>query len=431
MKKFTAFVLSLILLLACVSGFAGCAVPKPTADYETPSEAEIAASAVYNHWKEFTAANPSRTTGTPGEVAAANYVKGKFESFGYPVQSQAFNADTMGYVNGVTAPVPSQNLIAKKEFEGNTRQVIVGAHYDNAAGMQSVDFMSLYGETTGGQGAFDNGSGVAVLLTLAERFADYPSLLPFDLVFVAFGAEEFGLLGAEHFVSSMTKQQKDSTLLMVNIDVVGFGDFNYVYGEDISNPQEDFFIDVSKKLDVYNPVRKMPKSSVAGLFGDGERPYYNTGHASDNYAFVKAGVPSAFFFSGNYGSKYFGYNETVAGGEAVNIMHSENDTVEYIENNCKDRFLLNLQTVTETIFTGLTDEGFAAAVKDARKSIVGQFWLSSLYAYAILVVCAAAVGLSGFGYYRKLQKASFTGTAEFRQKKEVDKPDVKDIFGDF
>ena len=76
----------------------------------------------------------------------------------------------------------SQNVVADMRKSANdppSRQVILGAHYDTV-------------EDT--QGASDNGSGLAALLTVARHIAgrDYP----FDVRIVLFGTEEFGLVGS-------------------------------------------------------------------------------------------------------------------------------------------------------------------------------------------------------------------------------------------
>ena|GEM_PF-6286520 len=47
---------------------------------------------------------------------------------------------------------------------------------------------------TAGAGADDNASGVAVMLEVAERLAHFK--IDYDIVFVAFGAEEAGLRGS-------------------------------------------------------------------------------------------------------------------------------------------------------------------------------------------------------------------------------------------
>ena len=68
--------------------------------------------------------------------------------------------------------------------------LVVGAHYDT---------------TPDTQGANDNGSGVAVALTIAEELAD--DELPFDLRFVMFGAEETGLNGSFAYTSGGWKRR--------------------------------------------------------------------------------------------------------------------------------------------------------------------------------------------------------------------------------
>ena len=393
MKK---LILIMIILLCFLTGCVAALPEAPEAAAET---------AVYKHWRDFVAANPSRTLGTDGEKEAADYLKSKFESFGYEAEARKFE---------FLEETESQNVIAKKPSV-NAKQVIIGAHYDS------------YG---GGEGAFDNGSGIAVLLTLAEKL--FAETLPFDVVFVAFGAEELGLYGSERYVSQMSKAEKDSTLLMINIDVVGFGDFNYVYGEDVSNPQEKFFVEISKNLP--NPVRKMPagKGSVIGGTSDHTRPYYNTGHATDGFAFLKAGIPCATFFSGNLSSGYFGYVQTInaKNGVVQNVMHTKDDTVKYVEDNFKDEFCRNLETVTTTIFNGITDENFTKSMENARKSIISAFWFDRLFSYLILLGLAVLVALSGFTYYRKLQKKTCLAPPEIRQR-TVQKPPAEDVFGDF
>ena len=104
-------------------------------------------------------------------------------------------------------PRPSRNLIAEKRGEsadGGT--VIVGAHYDT---------------TPGTQGANDNGSGVAVLMTMAEEIADVS--YPFAVRFILFGSEEIGLIGSGHYVGELSDAEIEDIILMLNFDVPGSG----------------------------------------------------------------------------------------------------------------------------------------------------------------------------------------------------------------
>lgn len=71
-------------------------------------------------------------------------------------------------------------------------------------------------------GAIDNGSGVAILLALA---AELPARLAarMNLVFLATGAEEMGLVGAIHFVDRFASRYDRNRTLVVNFDSLGTG----------------------------------------------------------------------------------------------------------------------------------------------------------------------------------------------------------------
>jgi len=89
--------------------------------------------------------------------------------------------------------------------------IIVGAHYDSL----------LY------PGASDNASGSALILESAARMIDQDNY--HTIVYVFFGAEEIGLLGAFYYYESLTRQQRNNIVFMVNSDVLLEGDY-VVYG---------------------------------------------------------------------------------------------------------------------------------------------------------------------------------------------------------
>jgi hypothetical protein len=71
-------------------------------------------------------------------------------------------------------------------------------------------------------GAIDNASGVAVLLALVSEL---PSRLAekVNLIFLASGAEELGLMGAKAFIRTYASQLNPERSLMVNFDSLGIG----------------------------------------------------------------------------------------------------------------------------------------------------------------------------------------------------------------
>ena len=108
---------------------------------------------------------------------------------------------------------PSRNIIA--ELSGSEEGVVVvGAHFDTVP--DSI-------------GASDNSSGMGVLLAIAEWAAD--KSFPFTIRFIAFGSEETGLHGSEHYVDELTTEELEEIYVMINVDSVGSGSRLRVLGD--------------------------------------------------------------------------------------------------------------------------------------------------------------------------------------------------------
>lgn len=104
----------------------------------------------------------------------------------------------------------SQNVILTIPGQSEST-IIIGAHYD------SPPYAS----------ASDNASGTALLLESAQRMMEIEHY--HTLVYVFFGAEEVGLIGAYYYLEMLTQNQRDNIVLMVNADVLIEGPY-IVYG---------------------------------------------------------------------------------------------------------------------------------------------------------------------------------------------------------
>jgi Zn-dependent M28 family amino/carboxypeptidase len=105
-------------------------------------------------------------------------------------------------------PVAQQklpNLICNEPGSSPSR-IIVGAHYDKVAR---------------GGGVVDNWSGASLLPSLFESLHSKPHQHTF--LFVAFTAEEQGLVGSKFYARQMTPEQVAETRAMVNIDTLALG----------------------------------------------------------------------------------------------------------------------------------------------------------------------------------------------------------------
>jgi hypothetical protein len=264
-----------------------------------------------------------REAGTDGEVAAAGKISDWFADAGYDAVMQPFT-----YVRrGVT--YESQNVMAPRSADlkrktDPTPLVIVGAHYD---------------AVTAGAGADDNASGVAVMLEVAERMAKYK--IEYDLVFVAFGAEEVGLRGSFHFVDEMSPADIERTIVMINLDSLIVGDKLYIHaGFNEKTWARD------EKLRLIR-LHKLPIEIQPGL-----HPDYPAGLTpdwfSDYTAFNQAGIPIVAFESTNWEiGDLDGYVQTEAEGS---FWHTPRDTLETIEAIFPGRPMVRLTAYTKLVF---------------------------------------------------------------------------------
>ncbi|MCL2572845.1 MAG: M28 family metallopeptidase [Defluviitaleaceae bacterium] len=104
----------------------------------------------------------------------------------------------------------SQNVILTVPGE-SSQVIVVGAHYDTL----------LY------PGASDNASGTALLLESAQRMLNTDNY--YTIVYVFFGAEEVGLLGAHFFVDNLSDEELSNIIFMVNADVLFEGPY-FIFG---------------------------------------------------------------------------------------------------------------------------------------------------------------------------------------------------------
>ena len=170
---------------------------------------------------------------------------------------------------------PSQNVVAEKAGNGQG-VVVLGAHYDTLPGLP---------------GANDNGSGTAVILAIAEGLAGYT--FPFTVRFIAFGSEEVGLKGSGHYVDSLTEEQRDEIIAMLNFDALGSGKSIEILGD---GPLVDRTVELAQR------------EGIAVSIGRDRR-----GSSSDHASFRRAGIPVLMFTA-----------------QEFSRVHSADDTLEHV-----------------------------------------------------------------------------------------------------
>ena len=179
-------------------------------------------------------------------------------------------------------PATSTNIVGGVEGtdpELKDEYIVVGAHYDHLGwggnGAMIKDTVAIH------NGADDNASGTSGLIELAEWFSANPQ--PRSLIFVAFGAEELGLLGSADFVKN-PPVPLDQITAMVNMDMIGRMEGNEFVagGAGTSSIWKDL---VTEKASVYGLKPKFDNSG----FG-----------SSDHQSFYVKDIPVLFFFTSTH-----------------------------------------------------------------------------------------------------------------------------------
>ncbi len=157
--------------------------------------------------------------------------------------------------------------------------VVYMGHWDHLGVDDSTEGDRIY------NGAVDNATGVAGILTIARAYRDMLPGASRSVLFLAVTAEESGLLGSEYYVEHpLVPLEKTAAVINIDalvplgrardIEVVGYG----------ASDLEDTLADAAK---VQKRTLTPDRRPEAGYF-----------YRSDHFNFAKAGVPSLYVKSG-------------------------------------------------------------------------------------------------------------------------------------
>ena len=213
-----------------------------------------------------------RKAGTAGIEKAAKYIESEFERIGLlkfddkssyrqSFKSQGLDLfNVIGFLKGRSKP---------EEI------VVISAHYDHLGVNEKLKGDKIF------NGANDNASGVTAVLTIAEYYSK-KGTNERSLLFIAFTAEEMGLIGSKYFGTTI---EPENYVAGINIEMIG--------KESPFGPNTAWLTGFEKTT-----FGKMIQKNLAGsefqVFPD---PYdkYNLFYRSDNAALAKLGIPAHTF----------------------------------------------------------------------------------------------------------------------------------------
>lgn len=216
-----------------------------------------------------------RKAGTDGIEKAAQYIEAEFERIGLgkfkdsKTFRQHFKNEELDLFNIIGV------------LEGKSKKdeyVLVSAHYDHLGLKENGSGDVIF------NGADDDASGVSAVLALAEYFSTLDNNER-TVVFVAFTAEEMGLLGSTYFGKQI---DPNKYVVGINIEMIGkeskFGpktawltgfersDFGAIIQKNLENTHYTLYPDPYKKFKLF--------------------------YRSDNAAMAKLGIPAHTFSTG-------------------------------------------------------------------------------------------------------------------------------------
>lgn len=267
MKKFTSALIILMLLFT-------------STNYMILAEENIIDVSSMMTTIETLSANPRGYENKEIELAR-QFIIDKFNDYGLDVTTQEFETNLTDWNGNKFVAV---NIIGtlKSNTEVKTDDIlIIGAHYDGINNIPAAN---------------DNASGISVMLELIRLLHDIPT--DTEIRFVAFDAEEVGLIGSEYYASHLG-DDINRTIGMLNIDMVGSTKAGSV-SIFSSNGNENYLSDILKKNKKYTNI------AVSRDFG-----------RSDHMSFYPKQIPDLNF----------------AHKPIQNEYHCENDIIENINPN--------------------------------------------------------------------------------------------------
>ncbi|HLA95932.1 MAG TPA: M20/M25/M40 family metallo-hydrolase [Pyrinomonadaceae bacterium] len=177
-----------------------------------------------------------RSADRPAMQKARDYVEKRFKESGVQTFGSSFRQEFDITQRGKTETLKGVNFVGLiKGKKSADKYIVITAHYDHL-GIHNGEIYN---------GADDNASGTAALFAMAKYFSEHQP--DHSLIFVAFDAEEKGLLGARHFVANLPVK-KESVVLNINMDMISRNDKGELYATgSFSYPQLKPLLEAVKK----------------------------------------------------------------------------------------------------------------------------------------------------------------------------------------
>jgi hypothetical protein len=179
-----------------------------------------------------------------------------------------------------TETVRVRNVIGVIEGKNPDEVIVLGAHYDHLGAAKGYIW----------NGADDNGSGTAGVLTIAKACMEAGIRPDKTLVFALWTAEEEGLLGSRYYVENLA-YPSDNLRLNVNFDMIS----RYIS----ENEQKKVAMIYTEKFPVFRTITEENLKKYGIDLDVDFQPSNDPPGGSDHRSFVEAGIPVMRFKPGH------------------------------------------------------------------------------------------------------------------------------------
>lgn len=250
-----------------------------------------------------------REPGTEGEIKARDYIISRMQEIDLNPKGTERFIQAFTYlekINQDQMAIKAHNVIGFID-NGADQTVTITAHYDHLGygswELNDKDSTKIH------NGADDNASGTAALLELAHIIKNNGIKENNNFLFIAFSAEEKGLLGSKYFVMNPT---------------LDLNKINYVINMDMIGRMEDgmpLTIEGLGSSLIWEPSIKNIECDAFPL-----TLKKRENGPSDHAPFYEEGVPSLHFWTGNHSD----YHQPTDDAEKINF-EAESQIISFIE----------------------------------------------------------------------------------------------------
>jgi Zn-dependent M28 family amino/carboxypeptidase len=219
-----------------------------------------------------------RKSGTQGIEKAAQYIENEFKRIGLTTYGDLKDyRQTFTFQNRRTGEdITSSNIIGVLEGKSKKEEmVIISAHYDHIGMKKEGEGDLIF------NGANDDASGVTGVLALAEYWAQKGDNER-TIVFIAFTAEEMGLVGSKHFGKGIDASK---FIAGINLEMMG--------KVPATGPKTAWLTGFDRS-DFGKIIQKNLEGTGYRLYPD-PYPRFRLFFRSDNASLARLGVPSHTF----------------------------------------------------------------------------------------------------------------------------------------